>query len=277
MINEEYVNIQKDPDYWKEKKYFDYSNLNIQTEREKIGYKFYGVYLDYYPNGNVCRKAFFTNNYLKGNYEVYYPNGKLKIRGQFNSDIPSVQTHLYEDNIVGTLRKNTKLDFYSGRVGEWQYYTPDGEMMRKEYYKNGVLDEQQTYNYSFSYFESGNIKTIIGKQRELYSGEYLLYFDSGKLSKVFNFEVDMLRGDYIEYFENGKVKVSGYYMSDKSSVYIPVSEDISSDLETDTTFIDFEYGKHGKWLYYDDKGVLLKEEVYKKGRLKRTKQYENLQ
>ena len=58
--------------------------------------------------------------------------------------------------------------------------------MRKEFYNEGELVEQQTYSYDFMYFDNGNIKSIIGKQGELFSGEYLLYYESGKLAKVFN-------------------------------------------------------------------------------------------
>lgn len=37
---------------------------------------------------------------------------------------------------------------------------------------------------------------------------------------------------------------------------------------------DWKYGaKHGKWLFYDKSGLLTKKEIYKKGKLKKTKTY----
>lgn len=273
QMSVKYVNLHADPDYWREQKY--YSTGAVQSRREKIGYKFYGTFTDYYPDGTICRKAWFENNSLKGKYEVFYPNGKLKIQGQFNSRIPSVQTHLYEDNIIGTLRKTNELDFYSGRVGEWIYYTPAGEIMRKEYYIDGEMINEKSFSSDFEYYNNGKIKNVIEKQGWRYSGKYLTYYESGKLHKKMNFYNDTLIGEYFEYYENGNIKIEGEYKANSISVFRPVSEEIFSDEFVLKTYIDFDKGKQGRWKFYSPDGKLSAEEVYRKGKLRKRKSFEN--
>lgn len=82
------------------------------------------------------------------------------------------------------------------------------------------------------------------KLKEVYSYKEVMSFDPNNIDGGMQKKVKK-HGAYFYYFENGKPKISGNYKNDQ---------------------------KDGTWKYYDIKGTLIKEEVYKDGKLIESKE-----
>lgn len=147
----------------------------------------------------------------------------------------------------------------------WKDFGKHGES--KEWYLNGNLKSTKKYYYgklidnSKEYYENGAIKELVKySSSNVYHYAYVKeYYKNGKMKKSYpSLLVDGKRiydGEVTEYYENGKKKQESIYKT-----YPPK--------------FDVAY-KDGTWKYYNTKGNLEKEEIYKDGELKTINEYKN--
>ena len=67
----------------------------------------------FYRNGQIASYCEWSAGLVDGIEKFYYQNGVLKLIGQNINDI---------------------------KIGVWQHYTKEGNLIKKEFYSNGVLD-----------------------------------------------------------------------------------------------------------------------------------------
>ncbi|MCF6366192.1 MAG: toxin-antitoxin system YwqK family antitoxin [Bacteroidales bacterium] len=141
----------------------------------------------------------------------------------------------------------------------------------KEYYFGGekLKFEGRVYNKNLNgnwktYYESGNIQSSVNYEDGIIFGEAVFYYDTEKNTKKAEaiFENDKLIEKYFEYYENGAQKAEIYYddgLADGNAEFYYSNGKLKIKAE-------YKNGlKHGKWIYYDEKGKEIGKEKWKKG------------
>src|SRR5687768_7825836 len=111
------------------------------------------------------------------------------------------------------------------------------------------------------------------KWGRLKEGIWTTYYDNGKINTMTNYSIvhvsrnnkSLPLGDYVEYYPSGILKVKGQY-----HLYTCLDTTAATNPDPPYNLFDYTYkskcsGKHGKWLYYDENGILVREEKYKAG------------
>jgi antitoxin component YwqK of YwqJK toxin-antitoxin module len=194
----------------------------------------------------------------QGPWKQRYENGALRYTGQFKDDKP-VGTFQYFDE---TKTKTKEVRFepdssfatffhttgkvmakgaYVGKtkVGEWLYYDEEGDLSQKESYLNGRVNGR-----AFTYYKNQQIAREQDFVEGVKNGMCKDYFKGGKPKFDATFLDGNLDGKVTHYFPNGSEWQRGQY---KASV------------------------KDGKWLYFDENGLLLRIETFNLGKLVETK------
>ena len=136
---------------------------------------------------------------------------------------------------------------WGGKTGEWVYYHSAKDTLRKENYQNGLLD-----------------------------GEFVEFHENGKLWIKGEYKLGEKKGIWEEYSENGIKIRQGKYIGEKRT---PYSETILDSLLENGVIVSglqfpiIEEIKDGVWNYWDIKGVLIKKELWDKGKLIETKEH----
>lgn len=126
---------------WKE----FYKNGILKEEGDYYRNMKTGDWKYYYPSGKLMKleRIFFDEEgipyytvkpILQSEYE-YYENGQLKMEGQYEKSYDGVDSILIPDPTTG----NLNLEIINGiicskKCGTWNYYNPDGTLMKKEEY-----------------------------------------------------------------------------------------------------------------------------------------------
>ena len=174
---------------------------------------------------------------LQGWQEDYYMNGKLLHKGFYVDGQIKVFKNFYES---GQIERSIVVSD-PARCSVDIYY-PSGTVRTQILYFSGNAQNE------YSFFPNGNKATIIEKDKEAqFIYKENRFYENGTPAKEFSI-VDKKAKKYSEkeYYENGKVKIEGFVS------YKPELKD---------------FQKEGEWAYYNEKGILLKKEKYKNGKL----------
>ena len=206
-----------------------------------------GLTITYYENGNIDEEVNYKNNKMNGEAKSYDENGKLNGRTIFKDNI-KLEEDVYKENEIlkntfkngelvkqdicalnGTLKERRILN---GDEMEYSTFYPNGNVKQKILSKDKIIIKEQIYArngniMSNSFFSDG--KPVI---------ELFEYYPDGKLFRKISTINKMLNGDSIEYYPNGNIKEKVHFIDDK------------------------EEGEH---FFYDEKGKLIKTEIYKNG------------
>jgi len=172
-------------------------------------------------------------------------------------------------------------DYYpSGSLLHRGYYSDGYLKVYKNYFPNGITERSyKTIDHNRSamelYYYSGTLKSIV-----IYNGGIPIkwedYYPSGKLEyfEEFNKSLDY----YIireSFFPGGTVKESLKLIKESQRLYEIKKFNIGGVLIEDGRMfyseIVYAYQKTGKWTIYNETGNPIKEEIYDKGRLKKSK------
>lgn len=139
MAEGKYLDRKKDS-VWKYYSEWD-ENLLLSIEIYENTLK-EGVWLNYYPDGEVAQKITYKNDVRQGPWKQFFNNGKLKLEARYeNDELEGRMVVYYPDgsvNISGT--------YHSGmKEGEWVYFTGDAEKIKVEEYANGHLMHAEVY------------------------------------------------------------------------------------------------------------------------------------
>ncbi len=147
---------------------------------------------------------------------MYYSNGVVQSSGPYKNDVPFGMHRVYDEH-----GKPEKADIYdSGKVvatgpidaadqqeGDWKEFYENGELKAKGKYESGVKVGEWEY-----YFPDGK-KFEIGKydKKGKQTGKWLWYFNNGSLRRESNFLKGQEDGDFVEYNDSEKVITKGEY------------------------------------------------------------------
>lgn len=174
---------------------------------------------------------------LQGWQEDYYSNGKVLHKG------------FYVDGQIKAFK-----NFYENGQIERSFNAPDPARCSVDiYYPNGKVQKQILYyngkaQNEYTYFTNGNPESVIEKDKEVqYIFKKNSYYESGQTASIFEL-IDKKNKKYSskEFYENGAIKEEGV---------------LSFNLEKKS------YDKDGEWVYFDEKGQLVKKEKYNNGKL----------
>ncbi|MCK3684306.1 toxin-antitoxin system YwqK family antitoxin [Maribellus sp. YY47] len=240
-----------------------------ETNPSQIGLKLHykngkrnGETIAYWPNGNIQQKGLYQDGCLVGLNEKWYENGEKE--SDSNCEIDNIklqhsQCHIinywsktgsqlikdgtgkyisYHDN--DTLQVNGEY-LNSLQTGQWTWHYDNGDLQYIEHFSQGKRDGEYIF-----YYINGQIRNrgmyLNGKQ----IGEWIHWYQDGKMEEYENRLNGLRNGEYKYWHRNGKLYASGHY----------------------------ELGKEtGVWEYFNENGKLEKKEIYKNGKLKRTKSY----
>lgn len=142
-----------------------YENNNGQLEGERK---------DYYPNGKLSSKAYWSNDSLDGELIDYYPNGNIKGKGNYESGKRNGLFILYYEN--GKVRQ--KSFWVNGiKSGEGVTFFPDslGGGIEREYFINYRGKETSTgwvsYNKDGTIYDESRRVHFINKSDTISLGE----------------------------------------------------------------------------------------------------------
>jgi antitoxin component YwqK of YwqJK toxin-antitoxin module len=181
--------------------------------------------------------------------------GKAPCTGWVKEYYPGTQQLIHEGSYdYGRITNTFTNYFLSGKVERTFVKKPNGE-----YYSLDVFDSLNNPTTKIEYY-----RTIVIKRKDYYRGGILeldeeydkkgkyfvlqkYFYPDGKLfSELLLVDQRKNSYSYKEYSKNGKLKLEG------QKIRNPEIND---------------YFNQGKWVYYDESGKIIKEEIYKKGTL----------
>jgi len=194
----------------------------------------------YYDNFNRVLKGDsvrYCGDYVcDGWVSDYYNNGQLAHRGFYVMGELQIYTNYYPDG-----RKEREFTELGNKIRILTSYYRNGKQRASiKFNKRNKVVEMTLY------YPEGNVM-IYEKYDE--GGDVLLekkeYYRNGVVAKhTFIADKKKKSYGYREYFERSTIKVAGYMVCDKDGSLL----------------------NDGKWQYFDENGVLLKEEKYDRGR-----------
>jgi len=218
-----------------------------------------GIWISYFPDGQVKSEITFQSNRPKGPYKVYYPNGVLQEEGSWQSNRNVGTFKRFHEN--GKLQQSFNFNASGKREGRQEYYHENGQLMiegdwnggkeggeLKEYYANGELR-------SVKHFNDGSIDAAKTKtfepQKTIAAVESTPTIEPPKDEPI--------KRTVVVNKAQQKPNV-GYFDGNGSHTLYNKNKQISQKGI-------FKKGKlmDGKWYRYDDNGLLSNIEIYKNG------------
>jgi len=179
------------------------------------------------------------------------------------------------------------------RMTTYQVLKIDTEFYNtKEIHKLFYFDNDKKLRKTINYYKSGLLKSIFNRNKKSHiDGLSLAFYETGSLES-YGFYNNGVGFSY-DYYEDGRIKtysqskdtyLTGYEASfcDDESLYYETFHD-SLDYMQKGYYCNHKLrikgrllnGKEeGKWQYWDEDGNLIKEETYDKGKLLKTKEYD---
>jgi len=174
-----------------------------------------------------------------GYFYYYYPDGKMKTESRISAGGKKARTVSYYTNgkkMAAGNYLNEKKD------STWQFFNEtDGSLVAEEWYRLGIKD--------------GPSKT---------------YYPDGRIAESLTWKNGLKTGPWEQYYSDGKIKFRGSFLNnEKTSTFSAFG------LSGQVMFTG-QYSKghqEGQWLYYDEKGKIIKKEFYKAGILEKTLEF----
>lgn len=140
-----------------------------------------------------------------------------------------------------------------------EYYPETDKLMFEGQINNGAITGVWK-----SYYKSGNIKSSVNYEDGKVNGGAYFWFDKKPKVKRADakFEDDVMIDFYYEYYDNGtrksKIEYDDGEADGDAEFYYP-----NGNIKIEAEYSDNE--KHGKWIYFDEKGEKIGKEKWKKG------------
>ena len=166
--------------------------------------------VEYYSNGQLRLKKFFTDGIFIGKAVHYYENGQIEKVEHYDNKGKRTGVQLqYYDN--GNIKRQDR--YSNGRHdGEWVSFYKNGKISLKRFYVNGIKQGPE-----ISYHRNGMIRSKGVFKDNTKKDESFSYYDDGTLKEKANYEDGKYHGDYAVYFENGGMKDKGKYHKGKKT------------------------------------------------------------
>lgn len=100
-----------------------------------------GQWSQFYPNGQECLKANYTEGRLEGKFEIFFDNGKPEFTGQYKDDARDGTWIRYNND--GSVKN--KINYVAGRATNPELYIEETEYLdRLEKNKGKIADPEKT-------------------------------------------------------------------------------------------------------------------------------------
>lgn len=244
--------------------YYKDGTLKATILKNKAGKKD-GVSNYFNKDGTVEKTEIYRNGFLfkkgiidkegryQGVWESYYLNGKLKSKGEYKDGKKVGKWKFYFTN--GKLEQEGFFNSNGEYTGEWKWYYEDGSLLRREDYRRGMED-----GYMEEYDRSGNIiskgEYLDGKRE----GEWVYELNDHKETGKYRY--DQKDGFWEFRHANGKIAFEGNFLEG-------IPHGTHKYYNQEGVLIkeeNYEYGeKDGKWIWYDQNGFETFRMEYKNG------------
>lgn len=207
-----------------------FASGKTKSEIEYVNSRPNGAYKVYFENGQIEEEGTWKNNRNTQTFKRYYENGQVSQDFAFNNSgkRDGKQTYYYENGQV-----MIEADIAAGKEKFVKEYYEDGSVKAEKHFVDGKIDASKTKVYE--------PKTPV-KNR-----------DEAELAKAPEKVVKVEKGEA----SNGKVKFSG---NGKHKLY-----NTNKQISKDGVFKNYRL-MEGLWYKYDENGILVSIEKYKKGR-----------
>lgn len=200
-----------------------------------------GVSTKYAVDGSITATEIYKNGYLlkkgiiddkgvfQGLWEEYYLNGKLKSKGSFKNGKKYGKWEYYFT--TGKTEQKGTYDANGRFTGEWNWYYENGNLLRKEEFRKGIEDGE---------LEEYSRDGVLISKGEFFDGEKEgeWFYELNDHQEKGKYRYGNRNGYWEHRFPGGKVSFEGNYI---------------------------DGAPEGKHKYYNEKGVLIKEEIYSFG------------
>lgn len=225
-----------------------------------------------YPSDGKIEEGKYNNDRKTGTWLMYYPNGNVRTKGKFKFGRPKGDfTKFYKD---GTVKQEGNFTGRSFKGGMKQYH-PNGQVsVEKNFNDRGKTEGPVTHYYpngqvEFKYDTDGG-KPVGTAKRYYPNGDVkeILNYEDGKITSTKEKErVNPAKDDGSEDNAKSAPEMKGNTNAAQKKVkdgYNKTYND-NNDILQDG---EFKKGRlwNGKQYIYDEDGILLKIEIYKKGK-----------
>lgn len=185
------------------------SFASSQTEQtvnqiDKAGKK-QGLWIKYYPNGNILYEAHFRDDTPVGEFKRYYEDKTMKSLLVFNENGTEASATLFYRNGFTASRGRYVNQM---KEGLWQFFSvlTEGMLISEENYNNNTRN-----GLSRKFYPDSTVAEITNYKNDLIHGEYLKYYPGGALHLKSYYTEGKLNGNFDAFFEDGKPEVTGEY------------------------------------------------------------------
>lgn len=175
--------------------------------------------------------------------------------------------------------------FKNRREGIWKQYYPSGKLRAVLHYKKGWEHGNQKF-----YAETGELISEFTYRYGMKQGNYIIYYSNGIIKEKGKYGLSSFRsylphpppvgngneaelpgqasmrvGKNIEYFESGKIKCIRYFEDQYDIIVTFDKPDENNQLRIQ---LQKQEVPMERWLYFDETGKVIRDEIYEKGNLK---------
>ena len=230
-----------------------------------------------YRNEAVVEEGIFKDSKKEGIWKKYWPNGKMRSEINYAQGRPSGSYKLFYDNGV----KEEEGNWVNNRnTGNFKRFHPNGNPQQDfQFSDNGKRNGWQKY-----YHENGKIAMEVNIVNGVESGLCKIYNTDGSLAEEKVYEKGAIKPESVKKYKAvvpapakadpydetlGKESVATKDKTNKAVLFSPDGYNVLYNAAGQVTQTgDFKKGKlfNGKVYRYNGDGLLIKVEIYKKGK-----------
>ncbi len=224
-------------------------SLNVAIIGKYQNNKPHGTWLFFYKNGNVKAQLIFKNGCFSGHCVCFFRNSSINYVGEYLYDRnfldkkKDTNSYNYSYTMIGYYEEgNTSYwTFDAPKTGKWFYFNEQGKVKQeidfinntcKNYSKNKLIEEQTFTSDEYYIVNKWNNKGVqIIKNGN--GNDTIISKDSSEI--------------YVYYYRKGELFKMEIFSSNKNLIGVEFFN---------------EGKKQGVWRYWNDQGILIKEEEY---------------
>ncbi len=212
-----------------------------------------GFWKKFFPNGKVKNEINYVNSRPSGTYKTYFENGQVEEEGSWKNNRNTGDFKRYYEN--GQVSQQFAFNTSGKRDGKQVYFYEDGQVMIeadieggkekfvKEFYENGDVKAEKA-------FVDGKIDVANTK----------VYKSKEPIKDRNEAELEKAPEKVVKVTKDEKVNIGTFNGNGYHKMY-----NRNKQLSKDGTFKNYRL-MEGLWYRYDENGILVSIEKYKKGR-----------
>jgi antitoxin component YwqK of YwqJK toxin-antitoxin module len=228
---------------------------NVNARNEDQGYWTY-----YFPTGILKSEGGFNSQSKReGEWKFYYADGTIKSIETYNNGIVEGRVQNYFENGSIHNDKVYKNNMFEGR--QTSYYPTGVKNIAADY----IADKEN--GREMSYYPNGKLMYDVKVINDQFTGDLIQYYDNGHLKQKTQLKNGKIDGKYEEYYNYPEKAIKETYTYVLGTA-VGDARTYHSNGKTETSGkLNKEGMKDGKWLTFYDTDTLSAEENYTDGKL----------